>query len=301
MKYKGLGLDKDDKSLLRLQSHIYADFFNRIRNLCITRYKWNNLPEGMNGRYIEWILFYNGKCALYYDDILERYLSLECTTSGEMGFYNLPKTVTCYSTNVDYTLREMPTSECALVFNNYSWLPDAPTADLFAYKLTEIDMGILSNVELQKFPVIVKSPEKKRLSYLNLMKKFFGFQPFILSDEKLMTEGIEVLNLNMPFIADKLQIQKVNTWKEMLNTFGIAATTSEKTERLVSNEVAAGLGFSEISQHIGLEPRRDAAEAFNKLYGTNISVEFNSELYTELFYPRQGGLTDDMVGDLLNE
>ena len=295
---KHLGLSNDDKTLLRTQNHIYADYFNRLRNLCITRFKWENLPDGVDQRYLEWILFYNGKCVFYYDEYLERYLVLECTLGGEMGFYNIPKEVSAYSTNARYTLRTMPTEKTALIFNNYSWLPDAPTADLFATKLTRIEMNLLSNVELQKFPVLIRTPEKRRLTFFNLMQKFFGYEPFLLASDQLPTENIEVMNLNMPFVADKLQVQKMNVWKEAINTFGIVATSSEKTERLVSNEVVAGLGYSEIAQRVGLEPRRRACEQINKLYGLNVKVTFNSELYDDLFYPEMNMKKGDEVEDL---
>lgn len=295
---KHLGLANDDKTLLRTQNHIYADYFNRLRNLCITRFKWENLPKGVDQRYLEWILFYNGKCVFYYDEYLGRYLVLECTLGGEMGFYNIPKEVSAYSTNARYTLRTIPTEETALIFNNYSWLPDAPTADLFATKLTRIEMNLLSNVELQKFPVLIRTPEKRRLTFFNLMKKFFGYEPFLLASDQLPTENIEVMNLNMPFVADKLQVQKMNVWKEAINTFGIVATSSEKTERLVSNEVVAGLGYSEIAQRVGLEPRRRACEKINELYGLDVKVTFNSELYDDLFYPEMNMEKGDEVEDL---
>lgn len=51
----------------------------------------------------------------------------------------------------------------------------------------------------------------------------------------------------------------------MLSAFGIVTPASEKTERLVSNEVTAGLGYSEMAQNVGLVSRRQAVEHFNEL------------------------------------
>lgn len=293
---RGLPLEWSDKSILRLKNAIFNDYYNRIRNIALSRYEWNNLPDDMNERYIEWVLFYNGKCVLFYDEILEKYLSLECTTTGEMDFYNLPKKITAYSTNVNYTYKELDTKNCALCFNNLSWLPDEPTAYLFAQKLTSIEMNILSNVELQKFSLIVKTPEKKKLTYKNLMQKFFGYQPFIMTSEGTPIDNIEILNQNIPYIADKLQIQKINTWKEMLTAFGIVTPASEKTERLVSNEVTAGLGYSEMAQNVGLVSRRQAVEHFNELFGTDVTVNFRSNLYADLLGEPTQGYTYNTYG-----
>ena len=66
----------------------------------------------------------------------------------------------------------------------------------------------------------------------------------------------------------------------------------------MSNEVVAGLGYSEIAQRVGLEPRRRACEQINKLYGLNVKVTFNSELYDDLFYPEMNMKKGDEVEDL---
>lgn len=297
MRNRGLPLEWSDKTILRMKNAIFHDYYNRIRNIALSRYEWRDLPEDMNERYIEWLLFYNGTCVFFYDEILEKYLSLQCTTTGEMDFYNLPKKVTAYSTNVNYTYKELDMKNCALCFNNLSWLPDEPTAYLFAQKLTSIEMNILSNVELQKFALIVKTPEKKKLTYKNLMQKFFGYQPFIMTSEGTPIDNIEILNQNIPYIADKLQIQKINTWKEMLSAFGIVTPASEKTERLVSNEVTAGLGYSEMAQNVGLVSRRQAVEHFNELFGTNVSVDFRSNLYADILGENTQGYTDNTYQD----
>ena len=112
-----------------------------------------------------------------------------------------------------------------------------------------------------------------------------------------LRDNIEILNQNIPYIADKLQIQKINTWKEMLSAFGIVTPASEKTERLVSNEVTAGLGYSEMAQNVGLVSRRQAVEHFNELFGTNVSVDFRSNLYADILGENTQGYTYNTYQD----
>ena len=76
MRNRGLPLEWSDKTILRMKNAIFHDYYNRIRNIALSRYEWRDLPEDMNERYIEWLLFYNGKCVFFYDEILEKYLSL---------------------------------------------------------------------------------------------------------------------------------------------------------------------------------------------------------------------------------
>lgn len=71
MKNRGLPLEWSDKTILRMKNAIFHDYYNRIRNIALSRYEWRDLPDDMNERYIEWLLFYNGKCVFFYDEILE--------------------------------------------------------------------------------------------------------------------------------------------------------------------------------------------------------------------------------------
>lgn len=83
---RGLPLEWSDKSILRLKNAIFNDYYNRIRNIALSRYEWNNLPDDMNERYIEWALFYNGKCVLFYDEILENIFPLSVQPQGRWTF-----------------------------------------------------------------------------------------------------------------------------------------------------------------------------------------------------------------------
>ena len=100
----------------------------------------------------------------------------------------------------------------------------------------------------------------------------------IYVDEKLNMGGelgIEVAQLNAPFVADKLQQHKNNLMCELLTLLGLNNTASNnmKKERLLVDEV--NVNNDEIKMYLDMEfkCREVACEKINKKYGLNISVE----------------------------
>ena len=57
---------------------------------------------------------------------------------------------------------------------------------------------------------------------------------------------------------------------------GIINTNADKKERMIVNEAMAPFGSIELNRNSYLNERRKAIEEVNKMYGTEIEVEFDS-------------------------
>lgn len=55
--------------------------------VCINRYKWYNLPEGLDSQLIERILYYRGQGAFFYMEQLDKFFFLPYTLEGEIDVY----------------------------------------------------------------------------------------------------------------------------------------------------------------------------------------------------------------------
>ena len=75
---------------------------------------------------------------------------------------------------------------------------------------------------------------------------------------------------------------------------GIEANTNEKSERMITNEIQSNLGATEAFRQSRLMARQNAVEKINLMFGTDIKVKFNSNL----FLSKLGG---EENGDLYNE
>lgn len=77
--------------LAPIDSSLERDIKIQLRILdeqnAVNRYKWFNLPSGLNGQKIERILYYKGQAMFFYSDIDEKFYFLPYTLSGDINIY----------------------------------------------------------------------------------------------------------------------------------------------------------------------------------------------------------------------
>ena len=282
----------------------YSTWFNRLYNMAISRFEWLNLPDTCNEKFIEQVLFFNGFMVGYKDTALNSYLIMPCTNNSVLDIFGYPAKVNAYGYNgymaqnlTPYTItlgQETTNADAALLYANYSRCPDLPAVLYFARKLTKIDRTIDVNINVQKTPYIISCGENQRLTVANMFKQVDNFEPAIMTTKFYGLNGekpINVMDLNPPFVADKMQVLKRQVYQEALTYLGIEANTSEKAERQVTEELTANMGETEGMRQSPLASRKQFCKEFNKIYGTNIDVKFRSDLQLSQIM-ENGGLTD---------
>lgn len=260
-----------------LNNKTYIDYYNRLMELALNVFEWENLPPTVDERFLELTLYEMGYC-LYFDDPIIGNLALTCTIGGRLDVYRIPILRRAYAVN-GYN-KMCSAKDSVLIFNNYLHTPTLLTIELFARRLYEIERAIDVNVKGQKTPKAILSSEQQRLTMKNLFMQYDGNEPFIFGDKNLDIEGIKSLDIGSPFVADKLQILKHQIWNEALTFLGIENSNQDKKERLVSDEVGSNYGNVEAQRNVMLNARRQAVKKINAMFGTNISVKFRSSLAT---------------------
>ena len=89
----------------------YNQYFMQLTEIAISRFKWNNLPSTVDGRYIERTLFQNS-AAVYFNDEYMGNLCLDVITQGNFNVYGYP----IYLTSVVYLLI---ITHLYIIFTNY--------------------------------------------------------------------------------------------------------------------------------------------------------------------------------------
>lgn len=269
----------------------YSLWLQKLYNIAISRFEWENLPETCSERFIEQVLCFNGYMAGFYDENLRAFLIMPVTTSGMLNIMGYPAEVTAYGYNSYiynnlvpyYNITAISPEEkpnCALLYDSYARIPIYSGLVYYARKLTTIDRSLDVNVNVQKTPWIVHCSENERLTIYNTLRQIDDYEVAVIGNKSLtdLSQKLEVLDLKAPFIGDKLQILKRQVWQEALTFLGIEANTSEKAERQVTDEIAANLGETESLRQSPLASRKEFCDQFNKLFNTNVSVKFRSNL-----------------------
>lgn len=263
-----------------MNNRTFIQYFDRLKDIAITRFKWNNLPDTIDERFLEITLFYEGKITIFKDEVMGL-LALPFTNDSTLDVYNNPREWLAYANN-GYQRAGLSKENAVICWNNRLRTPTVMAIEQYAYRLYMLERAIDTNVNAQKTPIMIRCDENQRLVLKNLYMKYDGNQPFIFGDKDLDMRGITVLNTGAPYLVDKLQAAKEREWNEALAYMGIPNVSAEKKERMIVSEVEQGMGGTMASRFSGLDTRQEAAEWINKLFGTNASVEFRDADYIDV-------------------
>lgn len=259
----------------KMNNLIYDDYFNRLTDIGISMFEWKNLPDSINERFMEYILFYDGKAVFFYDNILG-YLCLQFTYS-EFNVYREPIRRQAYAVN-GYNNNNLNIDNSVIIWNNSTRRPSAPTIQLFAERLYEVERSINTNIKGQKTPYFILCNESERLTYKNLYMKYDGNEPVIFGSKDLDLNNIKCIPTPVPYVADKLTLIKHDIWNEAMTYLGVSNSNEDKKERLVTSEVETNQGDVNAARYTRLNMRRIAAQQINNMFGLNISVDYRKDL-----------------------
>lgn len=261
-------------------------YFDRLKELAISMFEWENLPDSMDARFLEMTLFEDGQAIVFRDDVMGM-LGLQVMIGGPLNVYRVPINRRAYAVN-GYQNPDLTPENSVIVFNNMLRTNSYRDVMFFARKLYEVDRAIDVNIKGQKTPKVILCDENERLTMLNLFMKYDGNQPFIFGSKNLDLKSIQTLDTSSPYLSDKLYQLKTQIWNEALTYLGISNVNFNKKERLVSDEVLRNSGSTVSSRYTRLNMREQAADEINRMFGTDIRVKYREDVQ----------IVDD--GDMLN-
>lgn len=260
---------------LSMNNYTYMQYAYRLMELSIAMFEWKNLPEGIDERFLEMVLFTDGHAVFFKDDELGDYLALQCLINGKLNVYRIPINRRAFAVN-GYQ-KQLTDKDSVIIFNNMlhtnSWLD----VKMFAKRLYNLDRIIDVNANAQKTPILIKGNEQQRLTLTNLYKEYDGNAPVIFADKSLDMNALQVLSTQAPYAADKIYQLKTQIWNEALTYLGISNVSFQKRERMVSDEVTRSQGGTVAYRYSRLNARRQACEQINKMFGLNIDCDFRED------------------------
>lgn len=265
---------------------VYYNFRNKER--CVTSYveymlsrtrrmfKYTGLPDSIPDVFLERYLQRNGQCI-----ITGHKGKLYAFCGGLGGVYNEYYFPTKYivanpylNFSKEYTIGE----DCVLVRNDTEMQGLIPMCSKYASLLVENDLTMrIANIN-RRIPAIAKvHSDNQKQGFDLLMKRvedgdlsmaiqdnwedMFTTLPFVDSSTTHITEYIE--------FTQYIKAQ----W---FNELGIRMSHNMKREALSASEIASGDDMIRSLPEDMLECRKEALDKINSMFGTNISVEYNS-------------------------
>lgn len=283
----------------------YGQYLMLLTELSISMFDWQGLPESVNQRYLELLLFNRGSCVFFEDKDLDLaslglpdsatgvqsddsspdektdeidnriFLALAVTNESTLNVYGEPVNFRAYAVNgMQWRLKP---NEGVIIYNNMLHSNSVMIAEIYARRLYNLDRIIDVNSNAQKTPVLITCDEQQRLTLLNLYKEFDGNAPVIFGSKNIDINQLKALTTDAPYVADKLYQLKTQYWNEALTYLGISNVSFQKKERMVQDEVIRSQGGTIASRYSRLQSRRWACDKINKMFGLNVTCDFRED------------------------
>lgn len=255
-------------------------YFDRLVEIAISLFEWDNLPKGLDARFLELGLFRDGMMIFFQDEDLkgedsDGYYALRTMVGGNWSVYDIPKERTAYATN-GYNAH-LDDTNSVIIYNNMIHTNSVNTIMQFAKRLSELDRTIDTNTKAQKTPILIRCDDKERLTLQNVYKKYDGNSPVIYADKSLDPTPLGVIQTGAPYVADKLYELKSQIWNEALTFLGVPNIVDNKPERMTDDEVNRMLGGTFASRYSRLMARQQACEQINEMFNLNITVNYRDD------------------------
>lgn len=250
-----------------------------LTELCINRFKWVGMPDSVDLRFLEYMLFNRGLVVFYHDNDYARFMALQAAGVGKINMYDNPTKFTVIgNTMINKTL---DAKECVPIWANYLRVPDWDIVRVYASQLAEAQRTIEINMISARNPVVLAVDTNERLSLINTFRQLQEGVPVIHGTQSLNPQALQekMYALNMGVDKDAVlnaQIAKSRIWNECMTMLGIDNANQDKKERMVVAEVGANDGQVLASRAVAMNAREQAAEQINRMYlGLNVSVHWN--------------------------
>lgn len=253
---------------------LFEEKYNYYANLAITRYQWSGLPDSVDERFLNTVLFCMGNAAFFFDDNLG-YMCLPCAIAGNYNVYYEPVEVNAYSFNYNKFLSNKRSRQFVYMRNNPTATPTAFPVYTYVKRMVNILRTIDVLTIKMKQPYIISCDEKERLTYLNAIKKVNDNEPIVLGiknfglDKKIADIKSTGLSPDFASLWDSYR-----NMESILNTIlGIENVAQEKRERLITDEVTANNMISSMSIETNIRQLQHDCVKINNTFNLDVWVE----------------------------
>lgn len=270
---------KDD--LIRLQ---FMSFLNKTSRM----FKYSNLPKTIPAKDLETILQLQGYAIIAKDNNGDLY-AFSGGLGGEPNPYYLPTLAVVANPSLRLNKNYVIDKECIVMLNDSYYQGLAPLINKYSNLLVECELSLKQAVINARIPTIVEADnDSTKASAEEFFDQIVNGGKYGVVMGKQFFEGLKsfTFNTNTTNIKDIIEVLQYLR-ATFYNEIGLNAQFNMKREAINSSESTLNDDVLFPTIDTMLECRKKAVEDINNMYGTNISVEFDSvwalnELETDL-------------------
>lgn len=252
-----------------LNNNTFRCLYDRYRLIAVNAWEWDGLPDGIQPRHIERVLFERGMVAFFRAPKMG-FMTLECDQGANLNVYGDPLGYRVHGYNYQ---RYLDADNCVIIENNLLRLPTDPFIMHYVNKLTEAERTMDVNIKACKTPIVFACDDKDVLTFKRIFQQVDGNVPAFFADRALNLDSIQAFQTGAKFMGNELMDYKRAVESDLLTFLGQNNTPVDKKERVLNAEANANNGLIESFAQLQEEARQRAVEAINEKYGLSISVK----------------------------
>ena len=276
----------------------YRMYFRQMLSLAENVFEFKNLPENIDLSYLNKTLVREGAIAWFKDEILG-VIALPYTSVMSKDIYGRPLKIQVngyngYNRILSNTSKEQ---EFVIMYDNNSrypiYLDICQIAERIALCVRTEDV----NIKQQRTPRFWKVPREKQLSIKQGIEDIDAFSDNLATYESTSLDDLTAVLAPAPYVSDKIDQHLDKLWAEFFRLIGVANLQEQKKERVIQDEMIVSQGGTIASRFSRFNPRKNAIDKINKLFGENIEVGYYDGMPTT----EKEGVDNDVSTILSND
>lgn len=262
-------------------------YYTALEQILTSMFDYNNLPKGLDRKYIEHCLIRFGCCGIV--KINDEYFVGVPAIQPPLDNYGIGTEIIITTYNGQHQVKGKIGEDCALIWNNSEFIGDF-IITWFAKMFKEIDKSMESNVYNSRLhPIPIAKNSKIKTAIDNIFKTIKGDSVknetySVLSEQAFedvisgKSTPVEVVNLTDVNNIDKIQyLSKFHDdlLRRFCTMYGHAMQTSGKMAQQTTEELQGYNSFSMIIPSNRFEERKKGITEFNRIFNENVTIAYS--------------------------
>ena len=267
---KGTGYNHLDKKT-NVNNHI-----KYMLNRSINMFKYHNLPDTLPAKELELLLQCHGYAVIC--KINDNLYAVNAGLGGECDVYNNPTQAVVTVPYLKYNATLDIDTDCVVMNNDTMQAGLIPMYQKYCTLLNENEITMLLvtiNKRIQNY--VSANDDSTVQSARRFLENVYAGKVGVIAEQRLF-DSLKIANvgtnagINLKDLFEYEQYLKASLYNEI----GLSANFNMKRERLTKAEVECNTDNLYPLPDEMLSSRREALEKINEMFGTDITVEFNS-------------------------
>lgn len=263
----------------------YSMWWHLFTTAATSSFKWEGMPDEIDTRFFEQVLFYTGGCAITKrapkSDGLPLWVAARFSPQGMPDIYNNPNRILMQAPNGlswDRHLNNfigadgVADADAVACWDNLQRYPLYNAIELICNRLAEYDVTIDQNMRAHRVPYIVFVPEEGKKNAQAMFNKVDAGEPAIyVSPLSNQAVTLQVFNSGVDYNVDKMLNDQLKLVSQAYTLLGIDNNAAaEKKERVQTAETLANNEQFMVQRESRYQARVQFADRARELFGLQL-------------------------------